>query len=208
MKIFCISYQRTGTTSTGRFLRDLGYRWAGWKTAETERWCESWLDGDFEAIFRSQEFQQAQAFEDAPWFFPDFFKQLYHRFPGAKFILLKRDPQKWFQSMITHSGGWGPGEPSLHAKIYRREVELIIRQAQNQSPEPSRLRLEGMEKHYTTQYQQHIFEALKFFRSHGPEALFHGNLEDPDIWIKMGQFLGHQVPPNYRCHENKTVPAT
>ena len=29
-RVFCISMQRTGTTSVGRFFRDFGFRWAGW----------------------------------------------------------------------------------------------------------------------------------------------------------------------------------
>lgn len=28
--VFCISMQRTGTTSVGKFFQDFGFNWAGW----------------------------------------------------------------------------------------------------------------------------------------------------------------------------------
>src|SRR5690349_11662948 len=78
-RVFCLSMQRTGTTSTGRFFRDVGYAWAGWPADERNQWSQAWYRGDFEAIFSSPEFRAANAFEDSPWFLPDFYKVLFHR---------------------------------------------------------------------------------------------------------------------------------
>jgi hypothetical protein len=65
-KVFCISMQRTGTTSVGKFFRDFGFRWAGWPADEKNDWSMSCYEGDCEVIFRSEDFIKADAFEDSP----------------------------------------------------------------------------------------------------------------------------------------------
>ena len=65
-----------------------------------------------------------QVFEDDPWWITDFYKLLYHRFPKSKFILLERDPDKWFDSMVSHSGGLVLGNTHRHSYIYDRLEEF------------------------------------------------------------------------------------
>jgi hypothetical protein len=203
-KVFCISYQRTGTTSTGHFLRNLGYNCVGWETAANNKWPEAWHDGDFESIFNSPAFLEADAFEDAPWFFPGFFKQLYHRHPGARFILLHRDLDKWFESMRMHSRGYAPGEPSLHAKVYRREIDYLQRLSAAKPDQPIRLELTGCKARYQALYQLHLIEATDFFKAKAPHALFFGALKDPEIWSKMANFLGSTTPIERTFHFNQS----
>lgn len=124
-KVFCISMQRTGTISTGKFFSDYGYRWTGWLTSSINNWDEAWYKGDFEQILLSKDFMMANAYEDSPWWAPGFFKILYHRFPKSKFILFERDPQSWFESMIKHSGDNIIGRSRDHCKVYRRELEYF-----------------------------------------------------------------------------------
>lgn len=93
-RVFCISMQRTGTTSVGKFLRDVGYRWAGWPADERNDWTNSWYQGDFERIFGSSDFKSANAFEDFPWRSPEFYRAHFHCFPGSRFILFQRDPEE------------------------------------------------------------------------------------------------------------------
>lgn len=71
-RVFCLSLQRTGSTSVGRFFRDFGWRCAGWPKDEANGWSSAWYRGDFEAIFTSDDFRRAEAFEDSPWWLPDF----------------------------------------------------------------------------------------------------------------------------------------
>lgn len=47
-KIFVISFQRTGTTSTGRFLSDHNYRVATYSISKRNNWTLKWFKGDFE----------------------------------------------------------------------------------------------------------------------------------------------------------------
>lgn len=210
--VFCISMQKTGTTSVGRFLQDVGFCTAGWDVCERNEWGEAWYDGDHESIFASADFRRANAFEDAPWWYPDFYKILYHRFPHSKFILFERDPDSWFESMLRHSGGDVIGRSRIHCKIYRRELEyfkLIDRKDVNQEKEDKRYSNKKMkilehEEHYKNIYKTHNTEVKDFFLRHDRSALHVGRLEDPDKWLKLGDFLGVQVPDNYTAHLNRS----
>lgn len=204
--------QRTGTTSVGKFFRDFGFRWAGWPQDHKNGWSRHWYEGNYEAIFSSLDFRLANAYEDSPWWAPGLYKVLYHRFPQAKFILFTRDPDAWFQSMVNHSGNNVIGVSKFHCKVYRRELEyfdllqagLIDEQKENQISSEKIMKLSGHAEHYKAIYRLHTIEALDFFNSHAPNSLFHGNLEDADKWIKLGEFLGICVPKGYQCHENAT----
>ncbi len=123
-KIFCISYQRTGTTSTGQFFKDHGYKVATYGVSKHNAWTQSWLKGDYEKIFKSLHFKNHQVFEDDPWWCTDFYKVLFHRFPKAKFVLLERDADKWFNSMVSHSNGQTLGNTHTHSVLYNRTDEF------------------------------------------------------------------------------------
>jgi hypothetical protein len=211
-RYFCVSMQRTGTTSIGKFFRDFGFQWAGWPHSERNNWYELAYEGDFENIFSSVDFRSANAFEDSPWFFPDFYKMLFHRFPNSKFILLTRDPDAWFQSMLKHSRGNIIGKARIHCKVYRRELEYfdllrsgaIDEEVENQLFSEKKMKIIGHAEHYKSIYLRHNIEVQDFFRRHAPEALYVGSLEDPEKWNKLGRFLNIEVPVNYESHENKS----
>lgn len=218
-KIFCISMQRSGTTSVGRFLEDHGIATAGYPTDERNNWSTSVFEGNLEMVFGSSDFRKFKAFQDSPWWFPGMFKILYHRFPGSKFILLTRDPADWFRSMISHSDGYVLGSHKIHAFTYRREAEyydLCDRgELDGLDPLPcqrtfsrkdiEKMSLHGHEEHYKSLYELHTRQVLEFFERHNREALFHGSLYDADKWLKIGKFLKIDVEPNYDAHEHKTM---
>jgi hypothetical protein len=212
-RVFCISMQRTGTTSVGKFFQDFGYHWAGWPADEKNSWSEAWYRGDFEAIFSSQDFRAANAFEDSPWFVPEFYKVLFNRFPRARFVLFTRDPDAWFESMVRHSGGDVIGRTVIHCKVYRRELEYfqmlrsgtIDEKVENELFSPKTMKLAGMGQHYKEVYRLHNLEVQEFFRTYRPDALHVGQLEDPAKWIRLGAFLGVQVPAGYQSHENRSA---
>ena len=209
-KIFCVSMQRTGTTSVGKFFRDFGLQWAGWPMDEKNNWSDRWYEGAFEKIFSSEDFLKANAYEDSPWWFPDFYKVLYQRFLNAKFILFTRDPDAWFASMLKHSGGDVIGSAKIHCKVYRRELEyfdllnsgLIDGETENQLHSAKIMKITGHQEHYKEIYRCHNTEVQSFFYRHAPESLHVGRLEDPDKWRKLGNFLGIEIPDDYENHEN------
>jgi hypothetical protein len=208
-KNFCISMQRNGTTSVGKFFYDFHLYWAGWPISYKHQWGDKWYNGDFEQIFKSKDFIENNAFEDGPWFAPEFYKILFHRFPNSKFILFKRESDKWWNSMISHTGGKILGNPKIHCKLYRREKEyyhVTESLGKNATEEAIKelIRLEGYKEHYINIYELYNKEVELFFNSIKPESLFISNLTDPDKWIKLGKFLNLDVPKGYDTHENKS----
>jgi hypothetical protein len=211
-RVFCLSMQRSGTTSVGKALRDFGYAWAGWPADERNNWSAAWYRGDFESIFASGDFRHANAFEDSPWFVPDFYKVLFHRFRNARFVMFTREPEAWLRSMISHSRGDIIGFARIHCKVYRRELEYfdLVRRgivdpvAENTLFTPKTMKIADCPDHYMAMYRLHTLEVQEFFNEHNPAALHVGALDDPDKWQKLGAFLGVQVPAGYDCHENRS----
>lgn len=210
-KVFCLSMQRSGTTSVGEFLKDHGYRVAGWGDSKYNKWDYFWHIGDYGSIFRSFAFKSFQAYQDSPWWAPDFYKILFHKFPKAKFILLSRNSDQWFNSMIKHSKGKTLGNTKRHCKIYRRMSEFYSFVEKDSSfnskfdnTVDNLMLLDGMREHYINIYEEHYKEVIDFFNQFKPEALFIGELEDPDIWQRIGRFLKIDVNSNYKAHANKS----
>lgn len=206
-KIFCISYQRTGTTSTGQFFKDHGYKVATYGIAKHNSWTQSWLKGDYEKIFKSFHFKSHQVFEDDPWWCTDFYKVLFHRFPKAKFVLLERDADKWFSSMVSHSDEKTLGNTHTHAVIYNREEEFYKLDADlklRYTKEVDNLLplSEEHRDHYIKVYNARINEIKVFFKTQNPDRLFFGKLEEKEVWKKMGDFFKFKVKDNYNSHAN------
>jgi hypothetical protein len=210
-RYFCISTQRTGTTSVGDFFEHFGFPTARWKDSRNSDWSKSWDDGDFESIFSSMMFRCNQVFEDSPWWHPEFYKFLYHRFPRSKFILFTRDSDSWFESMIKHSRGKNPGNTQRHCKIYRLEKEFYYRLDNDKTFKPSPnysidnlLDLKGRDDHYKQIYETRNREITEFFKQKNPESLFTCKLEDPMKWVKLGEFIGLKVPSDFIIHSNRS----
>ena len=213
-RVFCLSMQRTGTTSVGKFFRDFGFEWAGAPADAENRWYLSWYEGDFEAIFSSHDFRSANGFEDSPWFLPDFYKVLFNRFVNSKFILFIRNEDDWFESMLRLGGGDIIGIQKLHSKLYRRELEFFeLWDAGVLTPEEPEtdqffrekvMKMVGHRDHYKRIYRLHNIEVQDYFTRHSPGALFVADLNDPQKWVKLGSFLGIEVPEDYDSYENAT----
>lgn len=190
-KIFCISMQRSGTTSVGDWLESHGLSRAGYPTSQKLGWTNLWMQGDFEAIFKSEDFKDSDVFEDDPWWCPHFYSHLAERFPGSKFILLTRDPDIWFSSLCHHSGGYNPGRSDIHAKIYSRQhdLERILAADQSKFPtDPKLLPIIGMSEHYKAIYRQHTEAATNFFKNY-PNRLFMGSLDNQQTFIALCEFV-------------------
>jgi len=202
--------QRNGTSSVGSFLNDHGYSVAGWNDSNYYQWSYYWSIGDYETIFKSKAFRSFQAYEDAPWFMPDFYKVLYHRFPKSKFILFHRDKDKWFDSMLNLSNGKTIGNTYRHCKIYRRLTEFYDRVDNDPSFNPTENELDnlmsmrGERDHYIKVYEEYNREVIEFFNKFCPDKLFVTRLENSDKWQELGRFLNIDVGSDYDVHSNKS----
>ncbi|MCA8949711.1 MAG: hypothetical protein KDE27_09425 [Planctomycetes bacterium] len=108
-KVFCIGTLKTGTTSIGRALAQLGYRHtsfnkdllAEYKAGNTQRLLE--FARDYEA------------FDDWPWAIADFYRDLDRAFPGSKFIYTDRALIPWAKSHYRYfyaNPDWPHGDES------------------------------------------------------------------------------------------------
>ena len=209
-RIFCISMQRCGTTSVGDFFDYFGYPVSRSSVSRNNLWTTSWYNGDFESIFKSEDFKSLQVFEDDPWWLPEFYKFLYHRFPNSRFILFTRDSESWFQSMLSHSNGQTLGNTKLHCKLYRREKEFYNKfetdNCINTSLDKNDNLLPLLEhkQHYKDLFETRNKEIINFFEEHNPSRLIYCDLNDKKKWQKLGDFFDIPVPNEFNVHSNKS----
>lgn len=92
VKVFCVGWLKTATTSTGRALEVLGYRHLSYQLDLRERVKAGNLRGIL-AITRRYD-----SFDDRPWNDVRVIEQVIAAYPNAKFILTTREEQAWLNS--------------------------------------------------------------------------------------------------------------
>ena len=205
-KIFCISMQRTGTTSVGAFFDHFGYEVATWGVQKRNRWTKLWFNGQLENIFRSFDFKTHNVFEDNPWWCGEFYRLLYHRFPKSSFVLFERDPDLWFDSMVRHSDGQTLGNTYRHSVEYNRNDEFYEKLGHTDHMYTDEIdnlmSLKGRRNHYTRYYSARNRRVADFFRKNDPSRLVHLQLEDELKWKKLGAAFNIDVPDGFEVHKN------
>lgn len=181
-KVFVIGFQKTGTTSMGAALAELGYELGGGFRVNHPRGVPIPLPITQEKLAgAARSFAlRADAFEDNPW--PIVFKEMDENFPGSKFILTRRDPASWIDSMIRH---FGEESNAMRTYIYGHGSPV------------------GNEVEYVCRYQRHIDEVLGYFANR-PDDLLIMNLEDAN-WGQLCGFLGKPVPLAPFPHRNRAA---
>jgi hypothetical protein len=99
-KVFCIGFNKTGTTSLEKVLVDLGFHLPqlGQQIAEL---VPALCRGDFQSVKRYIE--QFDAFQDNPFSQGVTWAQMDVMFPGSKFILSVRDSESWYASYCRYA---------------------------------------------------------------------------------------------------------
>jgi hypothetical protein len=175
-KVFGIGLQKTGTTSLGKALSILGYRVQGYFLVNQPGNPKKHLHID-EPITQEKLAaavipiaEQYDAFEDNPWCV------LYHEldvaFPGSKFILTRRDPQTWINSMTRH---FGDRRTPMSEFLYGPDTPAL-----------------GNESVYVDRYLRHNADVLNYFAGR-PDDLLVIDLEQAG-WEPLCKFLGRPVP--------------
>lgn len=164
-KVFCIGFQKTGTTSLGYALHLLGYRVAGSTQIDRNRALE---EIRHDALARSDRYD---AFQDMPWCL--FYQEMNRKWPNSRFILTLRDPEEWYQSLHNHFKYEGLSR--LQQQVYATcdisdKAKLI------------------------SVYKRHISEARKYFYQ-SPDLLLELGVGEANNWLKLCEFLGIANPP-------------
>lgn len=176
-KVFCIGFQKTGTSSVRDALQKLGYSVAGVFGRDIPL-------ADLKRTFVARGLEIAREFdavEDMPW--PLMFRELDATFPGSKFILTVRDTDRWYRSI---SGHFGANPYHLQQLTYGDDAPAPI----------------GHEVRYREVYEAHNQSVREYF-SDRSEDLLEMNLESGDGWEELGRFLKRSdVPSGPFVHTN------
>lgn len=167
-KVFCIGFQKTGTTSLYAALTRLGYRTAAvigrdWTAEQLAK------DGAALCIETAKDFDAAQ---DMPW--PAFFRDLDAAYPGSRFILTVRDGERWFASIEKH---FGDRRDEMQAFIYGRDAA---------APTGNKMR-------YLDVLTRHEHDVREYFAARSGDLLVM-DLEAGDGWRDLCGFLGESIP--------------
>jgi len=167
-KVFCVGFQKTGTTSMEAALEILGYRTASiygrdWPLA---RLRASYVSHGLELA------RQYDAVQDMPW--PLLYRELDTAFPGSKFILTWRDADHWLASITGH---FGANPAVLQQLTYGADAAYPV----------------GHEAHYREVYARHNAEIRAYFADR-PADLLDLDLGRGFSWEPLCAFLGEPVP--------------
>lgn len=173
-RVFCIGWHKTGTTTIGLALIKLGYSVLGCRLDTVHPLQRGEISPVIELAGRFD------AVQDVPW--AALYKELDARYPGSKFILTERRPEKWIASAGRH---FGSTYIPLHEWLYGKG------------------RLTENEELYLERYRQHNDSVKSYFLDR-PQDLLLLDFENGDRWEKLCDFLGHPVPTAPFPHENKS----
>lgn len=193
-KVFGIGWAKTGVTTLGRCLRELGYRHHGQQLELVDdlgggdHGSGEWLAADLTRI-RAVAVEH-DAFTDWPWIL--LYRRLDEAFPGSKFVLTVRDADRWLRSYRAMIARLPPATPEL---ISRRRIIYGL-------PFPDVTDAMLLERR-----ARHDAAVRDWFRDR-PESLLTVDWEMGDGWKELCGFLHMPVPSIPFPHENRATPGS
>ena len=188
-KVFCVGFAKTGTTSLGQALKDLGYRLGDQQQGELL--LLAYAARNFKTIVDFS--LTADAFQDAPFSFPFVYLALDQSFPNAKFILSVRDDgDQWYRSLVNFhgnlfGGGRIPGKEDLRRATYCYPGFIwdAVRLVWN-TPEDDPYHKPTL----VSLYDRHNSDVRDYFRFRS--NLLEVNLSDKGAYGRLCKFLGKE----------------
>lgn len=175
MKIIGIGLNKTGTTTLGQCLRQLGFS----VTSVHMDLLRQIKRGDLRQTFLTME--KFDSFKDWPW--PIIYKEIDQQYPGSKFILTtRRDAQTWLNSLKAHAERKGPSES--RKLVYGYEMP------------------HGHEAEHIAFYEEHNRRVREYFANR-PESLLEVCWETGSGWKELCDFLGVEAPDIPIPHANR-----
>lgn len=121
-KIFCIGFNKTGSTSLITSINRLGFKIGDMNKGEL---CLiDVIKGDLTSTFSLCE--SATAFKDIPFSLPGIWYELYKVYPTAKYILSERDSAEQWYSSITrfHTKAWSKNKSTPTWKDLKESTKV------------------------------------------------------------------------------------
>ena len=177
-KVFCLGFQKTGTSSLGLALEKLGYRVQGYYPFHDLARKEglTWNEIRDRALNLAKD---ADAAQDTPW--PLLYRELDTAVPGSRFILIIRDRDAWIKSAVKD---FGSHPNAIHNLIYGVPFPI------------------GHEKVWLDRYDRHNAEVQTYFADR-PDDFISLHLDAGQVnWETVCEFLNEPVPPIAWPHAN------
>ena len=204
-KVFCIGFNKTGTTSVEQVLKDFGYPLGNQPAAEML--LHDCNKQDCGRLIRYC--QTAEAFQDIPFSLPQTYRHLDNAFPKAKFILTIRDSkEQWYQSLLrfhaklfSSDKNRPPSVTDLENALYRyKGFGLDVMKMVFSYPEVELYDCD----YYTKVYEDHNKSVIEYFNDR-PGKLLVLNISQPNAYQELAYFLNVRVSDRSRFPwENKT----
>jgi Sulfotransferase domain len=186
-KVFVIGSNKTGTTSLGAALKQLGFRLGNQLAAE--KLLDDWARRDFRRLIRYC--RSADAFQDIPFSLDYTFQAMDAAFPDSKFILSVRDDaDQWYRSLTRfHAKRRGLDQPptaeQLKADPYVWPGFMWHASQLMYGVDESNVWDEGI---YKRMYVRHIESVQDYFR-YRPNDLLTINLAAEGSMQRLCEFL-------------------
>jgi hypothetical protein len=174
-KVFCLGWQKTGTTSFRNATKLLGYRTCGYMKA----WTIDDLRDRMGELMAST-VPKYDSFSDNPW--PVLFERLDAAYPGSLFVLTTRPPEAWIRSVVQH---FGDADIPMHRFIYGDQFG----------------RAKGNEDYYVETMLKHNDAVRRYFA--GRDDFLELKLVHGAGWETLCPFLGVAPPAEPFPHANK-----
>ncbi len=201
MKIFCIGFNKTGTTSLESLLDTNGLRAA--PQPIFERNILTYFNQTPEAYINLiKHFSKSyQFYQDIPFSLPNFYKILDKEFPNSKFILTIRDNEdEWYDSLIRFYKQSFPSftSPQQIEYILPGVIYKILTECWGGTKEDP-----YNKKQLTQSYLNHIKDVKTYFKDREDDLLI-VNLKDKDLTLKLENFIGVKFANKKIPHLNRT----
>ena len=127
-KVFCIGYNKTGTTSLGKSFELLGYRNSSFNK---KVWRVYYANRDYDKIIKYA--SKFDSFDDLPWLKEDMIPRLDAAFPSSKFVYLTRNEDDWKRSYKNWRKKVFGDNPDIDAawKGYKEHERFVLKYFKN-----------------------------------------------------------------------------
>jgi hypothetical protein len=188
MKIFCVGLPKTGTTSLGSCLIELGYKKAPYNiefiNSISDMLYQNKVDDNRLNEIIKNEVDKYEVFED--WPYPLLTEKIFTMYPDSYFILsTRKDEKAWLKSLQKHT------------KINNSQKSKRLRSIFYGNDDPF---LNGL--HYEKFYLKHNSDIVSKFKNNNKflEICF----ETGSGWKQICEFLRKEIPNVPFPHANKS----
>ena len=202
-KVYCIGYNKTGTTTIKEELIRFGFVMGDQRAAE-RLYPKICFENQWDLL--REYCGSAQAFQDVPFSVAGVFPYLDEWFPNSKFILTVRDtPEQWYSSLLRfHTKKFGrdgkcpTGDDLMKAEyISKGWMYNIIRRFGTSHDRPYQPDV------MMANYSQHINDARLYFSDRDSDFI-EINVAIPEDYQRLCNFLNVKPSRSAFLHANRT----